>query len=177
VKIHISKPDAAKRQLETAINFFFRNGDPVSIHSLTGASFQILEDICIKREIKSFQKQMLEQVRENMREEFGRRLSAAKNFFKHADKDPDGIIDFNPELTTFYLWDACRMYSILTSEDPPLFKIFTLWFNLKNPEALILDSSKRAEFDRTVKDLGLDPNITSTFLPMIPVAEQAHFQF
>ena len=139
MKIYISKLDAAKRQLETAINFFFRSGDPVSIHSLTGAAFQILEDICLKKGVKSFHKETLEQIKENKRVEFSRRLSEAKNFFKHADKDPEGIIEFIPETTTFFLWDACNMYKVLTTDFPPLFQTFVLYFNLKNPEILTLN--------------------------------------
>jgi hypothetical protein len=43
--IHISKFDAAKRQLETAIRLWFHSGDPVSVHTLAAASHQLLHDL------------------------------------------------------------------------------------------------------------------------------------
>jgi hypothetical protein len=44
-KIEISKLDAAKRQLKTAINLYFSYGDPVSIHTLASAAREILYDL------------------------------------------------------------------------------------------------------------------------------------
>ena len=36
-KLHVTKLDAARRQLETAITLWFHDGDPVSIHTLAAA--------------------------------------------------------------------------------------------------------------------------------------------
>lgn len=41
----VSKLDAAKRQLGTAIRLYFSDGDPVSIHTLTAAAYNILRDV------------------------------------------------------------------------------------------------------------------------------------
>ncbi len=43
--LEISKLDAAKRQLDTAIRLYFCDGDPVSIHTLAAASYNILRDV------------------------------------------------------------------------------------------------------------------------------------
>ena len=43
--LKVSKLDAAKRQLETAIRLYFSNGDPVSIHTLVAAAYAILHDV------------------------------------------------------------------------------------------------------------------------------------
>lgn len=43
--MHISKLEAARRQLEAAIRLFFLNGDPVAIHTLTGAARGLLGDL------------------------------------------------------------------------------------------------------------------------------------
>lgn len=177
MKIHISKLDASKRQLETAMQFFFRGGDPVSIHTLTGAAFQILEDICLKRGIASIHKQLLENIRDEKRNEVSQRLAAVKNFFKHADKDPDGIIEFNPESTSFYLWDACRMYFSLTKEVVPIFKVFELWFYVKNPELIVSTDPLRREIEEVLKDSKLDPNNPNTFLTTIPLVEKIYYTF
>jgi hypothetical protein len=41
----VSKFDAARRQLETAIRLYFFQGDPISIHTLASAAAQILQDL------------------------------------------------------------------------------------------------------------------------------------
>jgi hypothetical protein len=43
--LRISKLDAAKRQLETAITLYFNSGDWVSIHALAGAAYMIIRDV------------------------------------------------------------------------------------------------------------------------------------
>jgi hypothetical protein len=45
----VTKLEAAQRQLDTAIELWFRDGDAVSIHTLVGAAYQILYDPNKKR--------------------------------------------------------------------------------------------------------------------------------
>ncbi len=44
-KIKISKLDAARRQLITAIRLYFNHGDIVSVHTLSAAAFKTTQDI------------------------------------------------------------------------------------------------------------------------------------
>jgi hypothetical protein len=44
-KLKLSKLDCARRQLELAIELYFMERDPVSIHTLAGAARQLIEDI------------------------------------------------------------------------------------------------------------------------------------
>jgi hypothetical protein len=41
----ITKLDAARRQLRTAVTLFFQHGDEVAVHTLTAAAHQILIDL------------------------------------------------------------------------------------------------------------------------------------
>ena len=43
--ILISMLDAARRQLDTAIELWFRDSDPVSIHTLISVAYEILHDV------------------------------------------------------------------------------------------------------------------------------------
>ena len=61
-KVHISKLDAAVRQLREAINMFFRNGDAVAIHSLASASQEVLESLGLAKGIKSVRRLMMEMI-------------------------------------------------------------------------------------------------------------------
>ena len=44
-QLKLSKLDCARRQLELAIELYFLERDPVSIHTLVGAARQLLADI------------------------------------------------------------------------------------------------------------------------------------
>lgn len=147
----ISKLDAAKRQLETVIRLYFSNGDPVSIHTLTAAAYNIIRDVNIKRGggpmlVKD---QMFDYVKPEYKEILKQKLSEAENFFKHADRDHEATLKFNLVQTEIQILDACSQYYKLTSEFPPLFQIYQGWymannlemFNFQEEHALILGST------------------------------------
>src|SRR5437764_9562250 len=99
-KLKLSKLDCVRRQLEMAIELYFMERDPVSIHTLAGAVYQLLIDINKHRggrpllvELESL-KGMVVPGREK---EVMRLMTESENFFKHADRDPEGVIDFSPE--------------------------------------------------------------------------------
>jgi hypothetical protein len=104
----ISKLDAAKRQLEIAIRLYFSDGDPVSIHTLTAAAYNIIHDISIKRDAGSmFVKDMIfDYVKPEYQEVIRQSVNKAENFFKHADRDHEASLDFNPDQSETYILDA-----------------------------------------------------------------------
>lgn len=71
-------------------------------------------------------------IKEGHEKEFRNRINAAENFFKHADSDPDGYIDFNPGQSDFLILEACSVYSRLTGEDPVLFRVYRMWYIAHN---------------------------------------------
>lgn len=142
-KIHVSKIDAARRQIETAVNLFFSYADPVSIHTLASAAYNILNDISDNRraEIRHIRKGLLERVKPEHYKEVLRHLRSAENFFKHADKDPEESYSLNPETTEFVLLDAAELYIGLTGEMPPLLSMFRNWWIARHRRFLIDKSS------------------------------------
>lgn len=128
--LKISKLDAVRRQLETAIRLYFSNGDPVSIHTLAAAAYNITRDINKKMGSSPLliKELFLKCVREGHEEEVRKKLNEAENFFKHAERDHQAVIDFNPELSEMFVLEACSAYYKLRGEFPPLFKLFQSWF-------------------------------------------------
>lgn len=160
----ISKLDAAKRQLETAIKMFLLDADPVATHTLTAAAHQVLTDIGKARSVSSiFKEEALYLIRDEHKAKYLHLLSRAENFFKHADKDPEGQIEFNPEVTGSYLMDAIVIYKKLTSEQVPLMIAFLTWFSLKNPTLF-----KNPKDFQTLRNLrpDLNPENKSSFLAL-----------
>lgn len=56
-------------------------------------------------------------------------LNEYQNFLKHADKDPEGTLEFFPIMVEPMLADACRTYIELTAANSPLFEVMSRWFN------------------------------------------------
>lgn len=144
----ISKLDAAKRQLETAVRLYFSEADPVAIHALTAAAHQLLSDLKESRGgTPMLMESILETVRPDKRDEANRRLRAAANFFKHADQDPGHVLVFDSGQTEIMLFDACFNYKSLTGEWVPLLSVYYAWFWL-GPGADFIDVSQMKWIDR-----------------------------
>lgn len=83
----------------------------------------------------------------NLRKEFYRRVNEAFNFMKHADNDPDAVLDFRPNVTPFMILDCVVIYQSLTKEVPWVFQTFLVWFSLHNPDTLFGGANKQAVED------------------------------
>ena len=94
-KIRVSKLSAARRQLDCATELCFLDGDAVSIHTLAAAAHQIIHDINKKNGGPPLIFDSVV-IRDERREEFIARLKKDMVFFKHAERDPDGITEFVP---------------------------------------------------------------------------------
>ena len=144
--LKISKLDAARRQLEMAIELYFLERDPVSIHTLAGAVYQLLSDLNKHRGGKpmvmeaSFMKQYIVPGKEKL---VMAKLAEAENFFKHADRDPEKVIDFRPESNEHALWEACIKYVEMTGEQTHSMQAMNLWFQLQHPEVFKYEDWKK----------------------------------
>ena len=161
----ISKFDATKRQLDTAINLYFKDAYPVSIHTLTAAAHQILMDLALARSqgVKSFMKDMaLKVVVKGKEKEYLSIVNEAENFFKHAEKDHRSLLDFRPEQTEYLLFDAVEMYMQLASEMPEDMSIFRVWFLLKHHD-FISDEIKNKLRSERIDYVGFSKNSKAEF--------------
>jgi len=141
-ELHIGKLDAARRQLETAVRLYFAEADPVSIHTLTAAAHAVLAGLNkARRGPPMLEEQMLGWVKPAMLPEAKRRLKAAANFFKHADRDPNAIYAFSPSQTEVLLFDAGETYRRLTGELVPTLAAYRIWFT-RGPGAELVDPAR-----------------------------------
>ena len=131
--IKISKLDAARRQLETAIILYFHNYDPISIHTLAAASHEILRTLSSKtgKDCSMFT-QVEAEIRDDKQKEFNKLLRGAQNHFKHADHDPDGVLIFDPQISDLYLFDSCMLWQAITQENHAIHMLFKAWFIFHN---------------------------------------------
>jgi hypothetical protein len=133
--IRLTKIEAARRQLETATLLYFDEGDPVSIHTLAGAAHELVSKLAEKAgEMTPVHGSLVASLPEDLVSKLRTAIRAPQNFFKHADRQPEAVLEFSPELSEMILLDAMATYGKLTSEIPWLFEAFTKWFGLKHPE-------------------------------------------
>jgi hypothetical protein len=133
----VFKLEAATRQLTIAIALYFQDADPLGVHTLAGAAHGILYHLVVRNGGES-------SVRP--RDKSGQSLVAKMvikgiNFLKHADRDPDDVLVFNPDWTDFLVFDAIRM-SLELAGPKALLKengIFLLWLSVKYPNVPLFD--------------------------------------
>jgi len=170
----LSKLDCAKRQIEVAIKLYFHFDDPVSIHTLTAAAYNVLRDLNKNRgndPLLLKEKLVVEFVKPEMRDEFRAIMNKAENFFKHADRDSEETHTFRPSQSEIMLWEAADVYQRLTGEITPLIHIYRLWFMMHHQNFF----PKLPDQDKNKLSLGYTLNErTKYFLEMIPLVSSYH---
>lgn len=132
----ISKLEAARQQLRQAIHLFLSKGDLVAVHTLAAASLQVLSDLGAKKGIVAALKNP-DLIRPDKRKFVADLFNAPQNFFKHADRDPEGVLEFYPEATPFYIADAAFLFDQLSGTKMPACQAFNVWFFLNYPDVLV----------------------------------------
>jgi hypothetical protein len=130
---HLTKLDVAKRELREAIWLLFHERDAVAVHNLAAAAHQILGDLAQQQGMETIRNSPY--IRAGKREQWITALHHPQNYLKHADRDPDAILEFNTELPHLFIIDAIQLYKQLTMG--PLFlegALYLVWFAAKYPE-------------------------------------------
>lgn len=141
---NISKTEAAKRQLDTAIDLFFEDGDAFSAHTLAFAAFKVMLNLYSHRKNDDFGEQIDKLISERIGWE---RFSNTANFLKHADRDPDGFLeDFHAEMVLPLIGLATLLYRKLSGDFSPKMEAFDFWIEtLAADELGIEDADENKE--------------------------------
>src|SRR5438309_1362798 len=101
--MNITKLDAAKSQLSTAISLYFEDRDPVSVHTLVMAASEIIDRICDSKGTPAMRRNLFAAIVPERRREVADALNKASNFFKHASSSkPNQVLgDFSDERNLF----------------------------------------------------------------------------
>jgi hypothetical protein len=131
----INKLDAACRQLNTAIYLWFSDGDTVSIHTLACCAHQLVHDINQRIGGRDLIYDSLV-IKDEYRREANKLFKQAYNFFKHADNDAYGAIEFEPRLTELFIVFTSIGLEILGRKPDPIRAAFNIYYGLRNPRVL-----------------------------------------
>ena len=124
----LTKLDVAHRQLTIAIRLFFDNRDAVSVYSLAANAWEIVDVLCKIRDVNSYSREAEGRLPDG---QLLRHLinQPYRNFFKHADQDPEGVVEgFYDKKNDHLLFMAVE--DLLRLEQTKLFEcqIFQLWY-------------------------------------------------
>jgi hypothetical protein len=129
----IPKLDAARRQLFAAIGMHFDRQDPLAVHTVSSAANEILRQLAARLDIPALI-QDHPWLRPERREEFRRILRTPANFLKHADKDPDGSLEFFPTGTHLQMFESADLLMRMSGTIPPECGLFVTWCWLRYPD-------------------------------------------
>jgi hypothetical protein len=138
--MRIGKLEAASRQLDTAIELYFADDDPIAIHTLAAAASQVTLDLLTA---SGMEDQVLGLVDPGHKKEFLRLWNEAQNHFKHADRDPLVVLDYDPERAELQLLIAVMRYAVLATRTESMVA-FQAWWSLHHPDLLTDSSMQRA---------------------------------
>jgi hypothetical protein len=154
----VSKLEGAERILKTAIQLFFEGGDMLSAHALAAGAHEVLRTLLLKSGIAASLIKDNASIRPEKLKELIRHMNREQNFLKHADSDPDSILEYNEETTLFWIFDAIRMHAKLTGGYKlRAFIIFNFWFLLEYPSTTNEEEklmALKSRFQHSRKDLG-----------------------
>lgn len=143
--LRLTKPEAARRQLETAVEMWFHGGEPISIHTLAAAAHRVVHDVAEHRGLEGAALTDAKRLSAwgYHPQEYKKAIRKSETFFKHALNDPDEVHDFSEDETQFILWSAIDCYHRLASDKSPLLSQFMAWMGFKYPDNLSVTARNR----------------------------------
>ncbi len=126
---------AAAGHLETAINLWFEEKDPASIHTLAIAAQGLLNIMCKDKRLRPSQ---INELVEAQTTAVRNAIRAPQNFFKHGKytgQRHKGVVGNTEMWTELVLVDCLSMHQRLFDSLTPMMMLFALRYSLFNPGA------------------------------------------
>ena len=139
----VTKLDAARRQLATAIELWFNERDTVSVYTLSHAAYEVIHDLGRKTRGRDLLFDSII-IKDEYRNEFVKHLKKPANFFKHGQRGPSKI-EFYPltsEMFILFSILGLELAKVAPKNDHESVFLHWLFFNRPN----ILTEKGRKEF-------------------------------
>jgi hypothetical protein len=134
MKVAARKADAAVRQLTVAIQLLFADSDPLAVRTLSAAAHAVLSDLVEhKKPGGSWRSKMVEDCGLPKGEAL-RVLNGASNFLKHADRDPEELLEFEEEETDHLIFFATLECGELGHKSSTAMQAFQIWYLAVYPD-------------------------------------------
>jgi hypothetical protein len=142
----VTRQDAARRQITTAIELILGGGDAVSANVLTWAATEMLRGVAEHRGVETFHATLESRIKPEFLRQWRDILKSHYNYAKHADRDPERVVeDFSPEATTWALFGAGIDYATLYGKRTWPMLVYHIWFLCRHPEITVDEGRTLAE--------------------------------
>jgi hypothetical protein len=123
--------------LRTAIELWFGEGDPVSVHTLAFAAHEIVHFVS-KKKIPGRRDLLFDSLvaKDEHRKEWLQHMKKHANFFKHASSDTDETIEFDASIPEFFIMFAILGIQLCGEELGVIESAFLQWICLTRPDLL-----------------------------------------
>ena len=143
--IPVTKREAAIRQLDAAIKLFFAEADMIAVHTLVGASIQVMLGLGHPQGIQSPIRSS-DYIYKDRLKDWINALNRTQNFLKHADKDRDEVLQYSEESTILLIMEAVILAENLSLQEGSKAQLaFKVWFLVAYPELIDPDALARIE--------------------------------
>lgn len=133
----ISKIEAAASLLDSAIRMWFNKEEFPAVTVVAFSAYQIIDNLLKHRSSHSYGFFLAElYIKSEYQKVYVDRMKKAYNYFKHADRDSDDNLVYNPHILEFILFEAIVEYNELTHSPTRLHKIFYTFFTILHHECL-----------------------------------------
>ncbi len=129
--VKIDKITAAGCQIDTAIELALSDKDVVSAAVLTHSAWSIVKDLLIVKGIESSRSWMPEHFPNSTENEVWKKLDEVWMFCKHANKDPNAIIEFSSKYIEPALFLLLYDFSQISVKSKTM-DVYELWFIATN---------------------------------------------
>ncbi len=161
----LTKLDVVQRQLRTAVRMFFENRDAVSTYTIAAAVEGVLAGL-LKRQGKLHPFRESDFIKNGMEAEFNRILNEPQNFFKHANTDPDSVLEFPAMALEHPLFQCVVLYNIYRGRDLREGFLFFIWFGAHHPD-LIYEGTLHANLESLKQQATNIATARSTYLEFL----------
>jgi len=149
----------ARSQLLTAIDLFFNDRDPISVHALAGNAREILESLCRLAAVEPITELFLRDPPHKPKKEIYAALNRYRNCFKHVGKtweerkDGQAILNqFDDSKNEYLLYVCVEDYLRLRGSSPFPMQVLHAWFCAMHVD-LIGSACSRQKFLNPFPDL------------------------
>jgi hypothetical protein len=139
-EIRVNKIQAAQRQVDAAIRMLFSDEDPIAIHTLVSAALGILRPLAERNPDCKIHKMTKDVIKPNKQKEFFAGITRAYNYFKHADRDPEDVLQgVQEEANDHLLFLASLYYQGINGDWTKEMQAFIAWYASIYPNHTILE--------------------------------------
>lgn len=125
--VQVAKLEAASRQLNAAIALLFEGHDPIVVHTLAVAASNIFSDVLDKKVGAQSWREKLRVDHGLSQAEVRDVMHSAWNFFKHGERDPEGMLEYNERECEHLIFFATLECGELQPTSIQM-QTFQLWF-------------------------------------------------